>query len=85
VRGGRLTGYRVPTADITDEVDVDLTWTPDAALLPADAGAVRSAAEQADRPSLFTALQQQLGLRPQSGRERIPVIVVERAEKPAAN
>jgi hypothetical protein len=40
-------------AGITEEVDVALTWTPRARLLPAGASAIRSWSKQADRASLW--------------------------------
>lgn len=61
-----------------------LKWTPDAAL----AVAGRPAAPQnddSDAPDLFTAFQQQLGLKLQSTRSAADVLVIDRAEKPSAN
>lgn len=55
-----------------------LQWAPDAGPCP-DAGAA------ADLPDLFTALQEQLGLRLASTRGPVAVIVIDRAEKPAGN
>ncbi len=38
-----------------------------------------------DRPDLFTALQEQLGLKLESKREQVEVLVIDHAEKPEAN
>lgn len=57
--------------------DVELNWTPE------DAPAESAPAEQ---PDIFAAVQQQLGLKLESSREPLQVLVVDRAEKtPAAN
>ncbi len=50
--------------------DMDLTWTPD------------EAAGGADGPSLFTALQEQLGLKLIAERGPVSVLVVDRAAEP---
>ena len=54
--------------------DIDVTWTPTAASPDAEPG-----------PSVFTALQEQLGLRLQAGKSPIKVLVVDRIERPTAN
>lgn len=53
--------------------EFDLRYAPDQPLAPSD------------DPSLFTALQEQLGLRLQASRGAVSVIAIERAERPAAN
>jgi len=57
-----------------------LTWNPEAdrPLKPGEAPADNG-------PNLFTALQQQLGLRLQARKLPVEVLVIDRAEKPAAN
>jgi uncharacterized protein (TIGR03435 family) len=52
--------------------DADLKWTPDDK--PDDGG-----------PSIFTAIQEQLGLRLESGKGPVDVLVIDRAEKPSEN
>jgi uncharacterized protein (TIGR03435 family) len=57
--------------------DFSLEWTADAApdAVPADTSG----------PSLFTALQDQLGLRLESKKAPIEVLIIDRAEKPSPN
>lgn len=43
------------------------------------------AGEPSDAPSLFTALQEQLGLRLESGRAPVQALVIDRIERPAAD
>ena len=90
---GHMTGQRVTSdviakmlsrylgRDVHDDTrlpgkyDFELSWTPDAGPCP---GAAES-------PSIFTAVQQQMGLRLESTRGPVQVLVVERVEKPSAN
>jgi uncharacterized protein (TIGR03435 family) len=61
--------------------DVDLNWAVDQqALRPPDAD---SSASDANTPSLFTALQEQLGLRLDSRKGLVDVVVVENIEQPS--
>ncbi len=62
-----------------------LKWTPDdsqfgdrAGLLPPQSGIV-------EQPDLYTALQQQLGLKLESTKAPVEVFAVDHAEKPSAN
>lgn len=60
--------------------DLKLAWTPD--------GAAQSGAEPHNPdapPDLFTAFQQQLGLKLESVKAPVDVLVIDRAEKPSAN
>jgi uncharacterized protein (TIGR03435 family) len=51
-----------------------VTWTPE-----------RAATRGAEGPSLFTALQEQLGLRLRAEKTPVPVLVIDRLEKPTEN
>ncbi len=54
-----------------------LRWTPQSARTPSS--------EAPDGPSLFTAVQEQLGLRLRAGKAPVEVIVIDHVEKPSAN
>jgi uncharacterized protein (TIGR03435 family) len=54
--------------------DVELQWTPDQVALDAAGG-----------PSIFGALQEQLGLKLVTQRGPVEVLVVDRVEEPSAN
>jgi uncharacterized protein (TIGR03435 family) len=65
--------------------DMKLEWLPDPGLAGAPDAAARAAAAAADpagRVSIFTALQEQLGLRLQPARVPLDVLVIERIERP---
>jgi uncharacterized protein (TIGR03435 family) len=90
---GHMTGQRVTPdviakmlsrylgRDVRDDTalpgkyDFELTWTP-------DTGPCRGAPEG---PSIFTAVQQQMGLRLESTRSPVDILVIDRVEKPSAN
>jgi uncharacterized protein (TIGR03435 family) len=65
---------------IQGEFDLKLDWTPDDAPPPAD-----STAGPAQYPSLFSALQEQLGLKLEPQRGPVEVLVIDRAAKPSEN
>jgi len=64
----------VDATGLTGAFDIELKWTPDLELRPVDGGV-----------SVFTAIQEQLGLRLQPGSAPIDVMVVESAERPTDN
>jgi uncharacterized protein (TIGR03435 family) len=63
----------------TYELQID--WAPEVPL-PADGA---PAPPNPDAPSIFTAVREQLGLRLDSGKQLVDVLVVDRAERPAEN
>jgi uncharacterized protein (TIGR03435 family) len=70
--------------------DVDLTWTPDQMpQRPPGAGdgppQINGVAVDPNGPSLFTAVQEQLGLKLDSQRGPVEMLVIDRAEKPVEN
>ncbi len=78
---------RAPVEDATETpggFNFSLIWNPDdpsAKPLSAD----RSAIEDSNAPSIFTAIQEQLGLKLESRKVTMEVIVIDRAEKPGDN
>ena len=62
--------------------DFKLEWTPDAAAAAPDA--VERPAEAAG-PTLFTALQEQMGLKLESRKGPVEIVVIDRAEHPSEN
>lgn len=67
----------VDQSGLTGRYDVDLTWTPDRAPSAADVPA-----NDPNAVSIFTAIQEQLGLRLESTRAPVEVLVIDRVERP---
>jgi uncharacterized protein (TIGR03435 family) len=71
--------------------DYKLDWTPDDAPPPMpksaspDASGAGTAATETSGPSLFTAIQEQLGLKLEAVKGPVDVIVIDQIEQPAAN
>ena len=72
----------VDKTGLTGAFDVDLTWTPDPAPPGPDVPAPQ-AAQPGDGVSLFTAVQEQLGLKLDAQRGPVAVLVIDSAERPA--
>ena len=73
---------------LTDHYNWKLKWTPSDAEAPmgADGAATPGGpAADASAPSLFTALQEQLGLKLESQKEPVGVIVIDHIDQPSAN
>jgi uncharacterized protein (TIGR03435 family) len=71
----------VDRTGLTGRYDFTLTWAPD------DAAAMGSSAASgtAQGPSLFTAVQEQLGLKLEPVKAPVDVVVIDRLEKPGEN
>jgi uncharacterized protein (TIGR03435 family) len=65
---------------LTGAYNLNLKWTPDP-----KAGSAPSAAADPAGPSLFTALEEQLGLKLQAARRPVEVLVIDHIEKPSEN
>ena len=73
---------------IKGRYDFHLQWTPDEtpSASPAGPGAPPKPPDGPEaQPDLFTAIQQQLGLKLESGRAQVDVLVIDKVEKPSEN
>jgi uncharacterized protein (TIGR03435 family) len=67
---------------LTGQFDFDMEWTPMRATDPLDAA---GAAGASLGPSIFTAFEEQLGLRLRATQSPGDVFIIDRAERPSAN
>jgi uncharacterized protein (TIGR03435 family) len=78
-----------PVVDQTalpDRYDFTLTWTPDASQAAALGTNAPPPPSNPDAPpDLFAAVQQQLGLKLESGKAPVEVLVIDKVEKPSEN
>ena len=87
------TGHHVvDKTGLTGKYDFTLKWTPNEGETPlfkgppgGPAGAAAPPADDSNGPSLFTAIQEQLGLKLDSQKGPVEVVVIDHAEKPSAN
>lgn len=77
----------VDRTGLTGLYDFTLKWTPDESqpqMFPGPPPADR-AANADSGPSIFTAIQEQLGLKLESQKGPVPILVIDRIEKPSEN
>lgn len=72
----------VDKTGLSARYDFDLDWAPDETQFGGD---VPSASAEAPSPPLFSAVQQQLGLRLVPTRGLVDALIVDKAERPSAN
>jgi uncharacterized protein (TIGR03435 family) len=70
----------VDRTGLTGRFDYDLEWTP--SVIPIGVVTPTPPDQPNAGPNLFTALQEQLGLKLEPGREALPVLVVDSVEQP---
>ncbi len=77
---------------LTGNYDFNLKWTPDESQLPmldgtesGQQGTGYAAAPASTGPSIFTAIQEQLGLKLESKKGPVEVLVIEHVEEPSEN
>jgi uncharacterized protein (TIGR03435 family) len=66
----------VDRTSLTGDYSFELQWTPDTGPCPGASD---------DRPSIFTALQEQLGLKLESIKGPVDALIIDRAEQPSEN
>jgi uncharacterized protein (TIGR03435 family) len=71
----------VDQTGLSGPYDFDLEWTPD----DSQFGGNLPRSEEPTKPSLFTAMQEQLGLRLEATRGPVSVLVIDRVERPSEN
>jgi uncharacterized protein (TIGR03435 family) len=74
----------VDKTGLKGKYDFTLTWRPDQAA-PQGPNAPPPPADMESRPDIFTAMQEQLGLRFQAEKTPVEVLVVDKAAKPSQN
>ena len=76
----------VDESGLSERYDFTVTFTPDAAQAALLGGAPRPAVDNPDAaPDLFSAFQQQLGLRLEAAKAPVDVMVIDKVERPSEN
>jgi uncharacterized protein (TIGR03435 family) len=79
---GRVDRPVLDRTGLDSSYDLEIEWSSDLGLSPAPPGSAGASELTPDGLSLFTALQEQLGLRLQATRGPVDVVVIDRAEPP---
>ena len=81
----RLDRPVIDRTHLNGRFDIQLNWTPDVGETSLDPGGNPLPPSDSGGPSLFTAIQEQLGLKLERARAPVDLLIVERVEKPSAN
>jgi uncharacterized protein (TIGR03435 family) len=85
LQGAVLDRPVVDQTGLSGKFDFTLTWTPDQFQFPGFPAGPPAAENPDAPPDLFTAMQQQLGLKLESTKAPAEVLVIDRVEKPSEN
>ena len=85
VMRGRVGRPVMDRTGLTGAYDLELEWSSDLGLQQAPPGAAGAGELTPDGLSLFTAVQEQLGLRLQADRGPVDVLIIDSAEQPTPN
>ena len=75
----------VDRTGLAGRFDFTLQWTPDETQFGGRGGQAQTQAGPNAPPGLFTAMQEQLGLKMDATRAEVDALIIERAEKPSEN
>jgi len=81
----RLDRLVIDRTGLGGRFDLQLTWTPDAGEVVDGPGGQLLPPAEVSGPSIFTAIQEQLGLKLESAKAPVEVLMIDRAERPSAN
>jgi uncharacterized protein (TIGR03435 family) len=81
----RLDRMVIDKTSLAGRFDIDLLWTPSVGENPFDFGGNPIPPADSLRPSIFGAIQEQLGLKLEPARGPVEVLVIDHVEKPTAN
>jgi uncharacterized protein (TIGR03435 family) len=81
----RLDRVVIDKTNLTGRFDIRLQWTPDLGENPLSPTGLPLPAEPGDAPSIFVAMQEQLGLKLESARGPVEFLVIDHVEKPSEN
>jgi uncharacterized protein (TIGR03435 family) len=75
----------VDATNLKDLYDIDLKWTPETRQLAERVSPAGPEPPLPDQPSIFTAIQEQLGLKLEAAKSPIEVLVIDSVQKPTEN
>jgi uncharacterized protein (TIGR03435 family) len=75
----------VDKTGVDGRYDITLRWTPESGAAPVSYGAGDTASQPDAGPSIFTAFQEQLGLKLESTKGPVQVLVIDHVEMPSEN